>query len=276
MPPKSVSSDWNSPRSEAVQPTTDLPGRPQVTWATCDDGWVVDDGHVGNPSDKATEAPERTPGEPAGASTGDSAGNGAGGGAGESGGQARGRAGMRDMLLSMLVLAVAVLVLAAVSRGCSFSPGGATDDSTSVPVVDVSAELQAAVGQVKFPLREPHLPAGWRPNSDSLSSVGPNGVDQTVQVGWITPDGRFLQLSQSNATALDLVRKAAELSDDTPVSSTGTQQVDGTKWTVYPGVRTEQSWTADLGSVRLLVTGNGTADEFRTLTAAAQTGAVVH
>lgn len=183
---------------------------------------------------------------------------------------------MRDMLLSMLVLGVAVLVLAAVSRGCSFSPGGASGDSTSLPVVDVSAELQAAVGQVKFPLREPHLPAGWRPNSDSLSSVGPNDVDQTVQVGWITPSGRFLQLSQSNGTPLDLVRKAAALSDDTPVSSTGTQQVNGTKWTVYPGVRTEQSWAADLGSVRLLVTGNGTADEFRTLTAAAQTGAVVH
>jgi hypothetical protein len=240
------------------------------------DGGTANTTETGAPEASATEANTTENGLTGGSpSVGPGSGT-SGGAAGESHGQARGRAGMRDMLLSMLVLAVAVLVLAAVSRGCSFSPGGASNDTSSLPPVDVTAELQAAVGQVHFPLRRPTLPSGWRANSDSLASVGPNGADQSVQVGWITPGGRFLQLSQSNATALDLVRKAAGLSDDTSVTSTGTQVVGGRQWTVYPGVRTEQSWTADLGSARLLVTGNGTPDEFRTLITAVLTGAVVH
>jgi hypothetical protein len=264
------------------------PGRPHVTWATCDDGQVADDGHVAdNPSDRAVATPDEQAGEVTGGAAAVGSGQVGGsvkadeGGAPQApagqggGGSARGRAGMRDMLLSMVVLAVAVLVLAAVSRGCSFSPGGASDDSTSLPPVDVTAELQAAVGQVHFPLRQPTLPTGWHANSDSVASVGPQGADQTVQVGWIAPGGQFLQLSQSNGTVLDLVRKAAGLADGTPVSQTGTQTVDGTKWTVYPGVRTEQSWAADLGPVRLLITGNGSTDQFRTLATATRSGAIV-
>jgi hypothetical protein len=184
----------------------------------------------------------------------------------------RGRIGVRDMVLSMVVLAVVVLALAAISNGFSFSPGGASSNTSNVPTVDVAAELQAAVGQVKFPLREPKLPAGWRANSDSLDPIGPHGTAQAVRVGWITPDGRFLQLSQSNARPLDLVRDAAGLGGDVPVSATGTETVNGTQWTVYPGIRSESSWVVDLGAVRLFVTGNGSAAEFRTLATAALTG----
>ncbi|HEX4724797.1 MAG TPA: DUF4245 domain-containing protein [Pseudonocardiaceae bacterium] len=184
----------------------------------------------------------------------------------------RGRLGMRDMLLSMVVLAVGVLILAAISQGFSFSPGGASSDTSNLQPVDVPAELQAAVGQAKFPLREPRLPAGWRANSDSVDPIGGNGTDQAVRVGWITPGGRYLQLSQSNGTVPDLVRSAAGIGSAVPVAPQGTVTVNGTQWTVYPGVRSESSWVVDLGPVRLFITGNGTTDEFRTLAVAALGG----
>jgi hypothetical protein len=183
----------------------------------------------------------------------------------------RGRFGMRDMLLSMVVLAVGVLILAAISTGFSFSPGGVSVNTANLPKVDMSAELRAAVSRVTFPLREPRLPDGWRPNSASVDSLG-NGQAKAVRVGLITSGGRYLQLSQSNATPLALARVAAGLADGVTVSATGTETVNSTKWTVYPGVRSEQSWVTDLGSVRLFITGNGTTAEFRTLAVAVLTG----
>jgi hypothetical protein len=181
----------------------------------------------------------------------------------------RGRFGMRDMVLSMVVLAVGVLILAAISTGFSFSPGGVSVNTANLPQVDVSAELRAAVSQVKFPLREPRPLDGWRPNSASVDAIG---QAKAVRVGWITSGGRYLQLSQSNATSVALVRVAAGLADGVTVSATGTEAVNSTKWTVYPGIRSEQSWVADLGSVRLFITGNGTPVEFHTLAVAVLTG----
>jgi hypothetical protein len=180
--------------------------------------------------------------------------------------------GMRDMLLSMIVLAVGVLILAAITRSCSFSPGGPSTNSSSLPTVDVPVELQSAAGQVKFPLRQPQLPSGWHANSASVDQLGTNGADHAVRIGWIAPDGRYLQISQSDASPADLVRSAAALGDNANVPPTGTETVDDTKWTVYPGVRDELSWVTDLGADRLFITGNGTTADFRTAATATLTG----
>ncbi len=179
---------------------------------------------------------------------------------------------MRDMFLSMIVLAIGVLVLAGITKGCSFSPGGPSTDASALPTVDATAELQAAAGQIKFPLRQPQLPAGWRTNSDSVDSLGPNGSDQAVRIGWITPSGSYLQVSQSNASAADLVRAASGADSNTPLRPTGSQVVNSAEWTVYPGIRAESSWVLDLGPERLFITGNGTTAEFRTLAVATMTG----
>lgn len=180
--------------------------------------------------------------------------------------------GLRDMLLSMVVLAVACLILAGITSECSFSPGGPSTNSSLLPTVDVGAEFQAAAAQVKFPLREMQPPSGWRANSDAVDQLGANGVNTAVRIGWITPAGHYLQVSESDAGALDLVRSAAGLGDNASVTPTGTHTVNGTKWTVYPGVRDESSWVTDLGSERLFITGNGTDSEFATLAAATLTG----
>jgi hypothetical protein len=232
-----------------------------VTGATCDDGVVADNGNETAAGARRADEPDTdqhpTTGKPA---------------AGERVTAGRQRSPMRDMLLSMIILAVAVLVLAGITKGCSFSPGGPSTDSANLPTVDPVAELQAAAGQVGFPLRRPHVPAGWRANSDAVDPLGPNRADKAVRIGWVTADGHFLQLSQSDAAVLDLVRATAGIDPDTDVRPTGTRQVHGTKWTVYPGIRDESSWVADLGVERLFITGNGTDAEFRTLATAALTG----
>jgi hypothetical protein len=192
-----------------------------------------------------------------------------------SGSSPRLRSGMRDMLLSMVVLAIGVLVLAAITRSCSFSPGGPSTNSSALPTVDVPAELQAAAGQVGFPLHGLQLPDGWRANSASVDLLGPNGQTKAVRIGWIAPDGRYLQVSQSSASPLDLVRSAAALGNAATIAPTGTQAVNGTKWTVYPGIRDEESWVADLGTERLFVTGNGTTADFRTLADAVRGGRTI-
>jgi hypothetical protein len=185
----------------------------------------------------------------------------------------RGRQTMRDMLLSMVVLAVVILILAAITHSCSFSPGGPTVSTANLPSVDVSAELGAAAGQVRFPLRRPTLPADWRPNSDSEQPIGTDNSDAVVYVGWLTGTGRFLQLAQSNASVTDLVHQIAGA--DVPVTPQGQTRVGDATWTVYSGVRDEQSWVRDLGPVRLLITGNADAAEFSTLAAAAQSAPLV-
>jgi hypothetical protein len=179
---------------------------------------------------------------------------------------------MRDMLLSMIVLAVVVLALTALTRSCSFSPGGPTVSHSTLPTVDVSAELGAAAGQVAFPVRQPAVPAGWVSNSASVQQIGADHTHTEVSVGWLTEARRFVQLDQSNASVTDLVDQVSGLSGAVTVQ--GAITVAGQTWTIYRGVRDEQSWARDLGPVRLLITGNGTPAEFTTMAAAAQTAKV--
>jgi hypothetical protein len=262
VPPKSVRSGNEFSQIDRPRVADGPPAWPKVTWTTWDDGDVVD-----NASGTAA-GPNR---EPAAAPAGDDTDK-AGQVEAPRGGSGRGRSGLRDVVMSMIVLVVVILALAAISHSCSFSPGGPSVDSGSLPTVDVSAELQAAAAQVRFPLREPTLPDGWRPNSNSVDSLGPKGVDQAVRIGVLTDSGHYLQVTQSDATVADLVRSAAGLDDQAALQSTGGEVVNGTKWTVYPGVRSESSWVTDLGTERLFITGNGTTAEFRTLAAATLTG----
>jgi hypothetical protein len=59
------------------------------------------------------------------------------------------------------------------------------------------------------------------------------------------------------------------------MAADGQVQVGAQRWTIYSGIRSEQSWVLDLGSVRLLVTGNGDQAEFTTMAQALQSAAVV-
>ncbi len=177
----------------------------------------------------------------------------------------RSELGARDLLAALVGLAVVALLLAGLSRACSFSPGGPDTSGATRPQVDPTAELAEAAAAVPFPVRVPRLPVGWQANSSTVQPIGGEG-EQVVQTGWLTPRGAYLRLAQSSAPAEALV--PAETGEHS--AAIGAVALNGVSWLVYPAVRDERAWVADLGEVRLLITGSGSEQQFRILATAAQ------
>ncbi len=187
----------------------------------------------------------------------------------------------RDMFWSLMPLVIACIVLAGLVGMCSFQPGGAHQGA--VPSYDAAAALRADAQTLGFPIRLPRLPAGWRPNSGGRGGID-NGRTEpangqrlhavTSTVGYISPTGMYLSLTQSNADEDKLVG-----SIHPSAYPTGTVDVGGTSWVVYrgtgqSGADAEPIWTTRLtapaGVAQLAITGAGSTDEFRTLASATQ------
>jgi hypothetical protein len=181
----------------------------------------------------------------------------------------------RDLFGALAVLLLVVLAAGGLTRSCTFAPGGPTVDSSRLPVVDAPAELARLVSGSQFPLRVPAVPPGWRANSvDAVH--GPDG-GRVVRTGYLTPDGRFLRLVQSDATEEALLQ--TEASDGAAVAQ-GVVDVDGQHWVAYTGGNSEPIWITevsggDAAPVRLLITGSGSEEDLRTLASAAVTGEVL-
>ncbi|WP_137144149.1 DUF4245 domain-containing protein [Mycolicibacterium sp. CR10] len=188
----------------------------------------------------------------------------------------------RDMFWSMAPLVVVCVILAGVLGMCSFAPTG--PGPGPVPDYDAPAALQADAEALKIPIRLPRLPDGWQSNSGSRKGLEGGRTDpvtgQPVRavsstVGYLTPSGMYLSLTQSNADEDKLI---ASLGTD--LVPTGTQDVDGVTWVVYEGGErdgrpAEPVWTAQVrgpsGPVQLALRGAAGTDEYRTLAAATQT-----
>jgi hypothetical protein len=191
----------------------------------------------------------------------------------------------RDMFWSIAPLVIACIVLAGVLGMCSFAPNG--PGKGPAPNYDAPAALQADADALKIPIRLPKLPDGWHANSGSRKGIDGGRTDpvsrQQVRavsstVGYLTPSGMYLSLTQSNADEDKLI---ASLNTD--VYPTGAQDVDGVKWVVYEGAegsgqdgkRAEPVWTTRLngqgGPAQIAITGAAGTGEYRTLAAATQT-----
>jgi hypothetical protein len=176
---------------------------------------------------------------------------------------------VRDMAVALAVLVGVVLVFGGLTSSFSFAPGGPTTDPVGLPTVDAPAALREL--RTGFPLRVPAVPAGWRSNSVNVDRVEGGRV---IRVGYLTPDGRYLRLLQSDGAppAVLAVETGAN-----PVAERGPVEVAGQRWMVYSRGGDEPLWTADVPagdgvSVRMLITGSGTGGEFGALAAAAVTG----
>ena len=90
-------------------------------------------------------------------------------------------------------------------------------------------------------------------------------------MGYITPTGMYLSLTQSNADEDKLVG-----SIHPSMVPTGTVDVAGTSWVVYQGGATAASRcgppgsTSPVGPTQIAITGAGSTDQFRTLASATQ------
>jgi Protein of unknown function (DUF4245) len=183
----------------------------------------------------------------------------------------------RDMLWSIVPLVVACIVLTGMVGMCTFAPGGSNHGT--VPSYDAAGALRADAQTLNFPVRLPRLPAGWQPNSGSRGGIEDGRTDPstgqrlravTSTVGYISPTGMFLSLTQSNADEDKLVGSIRS-----SMYPTGTVDVDGIRWIVYQGDgKAEPVWTTRLdspaGPAQIAITGAGSADQFRTLAAATQ------
>ena len=165
---------------------------------------------------------------------------------------------IRHMVAALGALLLVVLGLGFVSSGAGFTPGGPVADPSVVRVVDAPARLRELGGSAPFAVRAPATPPGWRANSVAIDTQAGHEV---VRSGYLTPSAGYVQLQQSDAT------EEALLGPHVPPAQ-GAQDVAGLRWVVY-GVRpSEPLWVADVDGVRLVITGSGTDDDFRTLATA--------
>jgi hypothetical protein len=180
------------------------------------------------------------------------------------------------MFWSIAPLAVACIVLAGLVGMCTFAPGG--PNTGVIPSYDAASALRADAQTLGFPIRLPQLPQGWRSNSGSRGGIENGRTDPasggrvnaaTSTVGYLSPTGMYLSLTQSNADEDKLVG-----SIHASMYPSGVVDVDGTRWVVYEGDATEPVWTTRLdgaaGGTQIAITGAGSSDQFRTLAAATQ------
>ena len=186
------------------------------------------------------------------------------------------------MFWSIGPLVLACVVLAGLLGMCSFAPAG--PGKGPAPSYDAPAALQADADALKIPIRLPRLPEGWQSNSGSRKGIDAGRADPTTgqparavssTVGYLTPSGMYVSLTQSNADEAKLVG-----SINTDLVPTGAQDVDGVKWVVYEGgdkdgKPAEPVWTTRLsgpgGPAQIAITGAAGTDEYRILAAATQT-----
>jgi hypothetical protein len=163
----------------------------------------------------------------------------------------------KDMLMTMLPLVVIAFIFAGVASQCSFNPGG--PQAGVAPHFDASRALGIDAETLDFPIRIPQVPTGWQPNSGEREDIPGEGT--VTSVGYVTAANRFIRFSQANISA-DALAKHHLGSEALPQ---GTRDVGGRTWTVYQAPESEPLWVADLGDVRVAMTGSGTENEFTEL-----------
>lgn len=180
--------------------------------------------------------------------------------------------GVRDMLGAIVLLLVPILLFGGLTRSCTFSPGGPTIDPAAGPRVDAAAELRALGPRLPFALRVPAVPPGWRANA--VDQVPIDG-GRAVRAGFVTAEGRFVRLVQSDAPEDALLASEGDVA-----AATGTADVAGITWTVLGGDGGAPVWVARVEGaagppVGLLLTGSGGDAVFRTLAEALAAGEVL-
>ncbi|TCP56283.1 uncharacterized protein DUF4245 [Tamaricihabitans halophyticus] len=171
------------------------------------------------------------------------------------------------MIFSVLALVAIIGVVVLFTRGCEFSPGGPSIDQGAAPTVNARTELNRMAERVDFPIRQPELPAGWRANSARTTQLGTGaGAPVLAEIGWLTPDGAYLRLVQSEASTEELVDevagKAGAGADSEGTVRSGSVGSDDLLWDVYPGKDDQQTWVLKLPEVRVLISGSASGKEF--------------
>lgn len=162
------------------------------------------------------------------------------------------------MLFNVAVVVALMLVGVGATGLCTYNPG--EPEQGPVQAVDARTFLNLEARAVDFPVRYPEMPEGWVTNSARRSMVD---NQPAPVVGWVTPDGGFLQLTQTGASAADAV--AAQ--DNHAREQEETTEIDGAEVRILSSADTavRDLWVVDTGQSRIVATGAGDEAEFRLL-----------
>lgn len=161
----------------------------------------------------------------------------------------------------MVALLALIVVLGVVGGLITFNPTGKPQQG-QVPHYDAARAYRADAKVMPYPVREPDVPDDWQPNSGRTETLA--GEPVTI-VGYVTPDGGYVELLQTSAPFEDLRTIGTG-----PRPTAQPIPLAGQEWTIFSGddgVR--QVWALDLGDVRLGVSGAAARSHFETLATAA-------
>ncbi|MFY1619359.1 DUF4245 family protein [Micromonospora sp. WMMD736] len=164
---------------------------------------------------------------------------------------ARSERSPKDMAISLLVLLIPIALLLAFYRGFL---GG--DQATTV---DPAPAIEQARSANTVPVSEPQgLGSGWRTVSARYQSVDGGA---TLRIGYLTPEGRGVQLVQSSVPAERLL--PAELTDQGQPQ--GPTELGGRTWQRYTARGNQQALALLEPTRTVLVIGDARDNELREL-----------
>lgn len=167
----------------------------------------------------------------------------------------RRRPGLLDMVISLALVVAIIAVVLLVQR----RTGG-----PAINVIDPSPAYAGARNVAAYQVRTPEgLPAGWRPTSARTDRPEPGRL--TLRVGFVTPQGEYAQLVESDLPRDRLL--AAELGAGARPS--GPVAVGAQTWQRFPAPRSgDRAIVRSDGAVTYLVSGSAGLEELRVLAAA--------
>lgn len=166
------------------------------------------------------------------------------------------------MFINVVIIVVMMLIGVGATGLCTYNPG--RPENGPVQEVDARTFLGLESRATNFPIRYPDMPEGWVTNSARRTMID---QQPAPVVGWVTPDGGFLQITQTGADMETAI--AAQDSALRPNERTETVAGREVKVLTSDDAAVRPLWAVDTGDARLVVTGAGTDEEFETLIAAA-------
>lgn len=166
----------------------------------------------------------------------------------------------KDIFYSLGAIVIVMIVAVAFTGMCSFG----RDTAENVPVnrVDAATFLNLESRAMNFPVRYPAEieEQGWVPNSARRMALG---TESAVAVGWVKGKDGYMQLVQTDLSPAD----AAQGFDTSPREEAETFDVDGVPVTLYTSDDNDvrDLRIADLGDVRLVVSGAAESSDFAEL-----------
>lgn len=172
----------------------------------------------------------------------------------------------RDIFLTLAVMVIAMVLTVGFTGLCSFNPG--RPENGPVQEVDAAAFLKMENRRVPFAVIQPNVPEGWISNS---TRAGVAAERQSTIVGYVTPEGAFLQATQTDAAV-------GKLPADGKARTKGDKvDVEGVSWQVFEPVDdgTRRIWLAEVHGISVMLEGSAGDAEYRALAVAMQRGTVL-